>query len=62
MVDRRRNRYQKRDAKRAYSGKTLVLRKEVFTTTILAGFLTYGNDVKAFSTNFLHQQEINQWP
>jgi len=52
----------KRDANRACSGKTLVLRKEVFTTTTLAGFLTYGNDVKAFSINFLHQQKINQWP
>jgi len=32
-------------------GKTLVLRKEVLPRKILAGFLTYGNNIKAFSTD-----------
>jgi len=47
---------------RAHSGKTLVLRKEVFTTTTLAGFLTYGNEVKSLLNRLLRQQETGQWP
>ena len=39
--------------KRVSFGKTLVLRKEVLPQKTLAGFLTYGNSVKAFSIESL---------